>query len=142
MQFTLAYTSRPSIFLPYKTHNRNYHLLFNRSVPKKSVLSVTDSIIATQSFFTIGNILLDDYNGERCGYIFFSTLPIACHGSCIVAYSRKWSKAVNEKRFPLNPFGVSLLLKDKEFHLYHKKNQVSLVVSPNMALKIKENLEV
>lgn len=142
MQFTLPYSPKTSIFLPYKTHNQNYHLLFRRQVPKGTRLSVVTSEITAQTFFHIGSMLLDDYEGERCGFIFFSTFPVVCHGSSIIAYSRQWAKSVNEKRFPLLPFGVSLVLRGGDFHLYHKKNQVSLAVSPNIALKIKENLEV
>lgn len=142
MQFTLPYTSRTSIFLPYTTHQQNYHLLFNRVVPKGSKLSICTSEITAQSFFHIGNLIEGEYDGESCGFIFFSTFPIVCHGSSIIAYSRQWAKSVNDKRFPLLPFGVSLVLRGGDFHLYHKKNQVSLAVSPNIALRIRENLEV
>lgn len=148
MQFNIQFTPRTSIFLPYRTHKHSYHLLFNRVVRKGQLLSVLDSEITTQTFFKIGSVLEgvelggDPTTGERCGFIFHSTLPVECHGSSIISYSRQWAKAVNDKRFPLIPFGVSLVLRGGDFHLYHKKNQVSLAVSPNIALRIRENLEV
>ena len=111
-------------------------------MPKGTTLSVVDSEITAQTFFHIGSLLIGGYTGERCGFIFFSTLPILCQGSSILAYSRQWAKAVNEKRVQIGPFGVTLVLRGNDFHLYHKKNQASLAVSPSIATKIRENLEV
>lgn len=143
MQFELQVRILPYIFFPYKTHNRLYHFIFTEDVKKNTLLSVvTSEDITVQSFFSIGDLRVNGYEGGRCGYIFYSTLPIVCHGSSIIAYSKQWEKAVNEKRFPIQPFGVSLLLKTPAFYLYHQKNKVSLAVSPSIALKIRENLEI
>jgi hypothetical protein len=142
MEFQLPYPSKPNIFLPFHTHGRNYHLLFSERVKMNRKLSVVDSEITAQSFFHIGELREDGYEGTRCGFIFYSPMPVQCHGTSIFSYSKQWARSVNEKRFPLNPFGVALVLKAEYFYLYHKRNQVSLVVSPNMAKKIRDNLEI
>jgi hypothetical protein len=143
MQFQLQVRIRPAIFIPYKTHGRLYHLIFSEDIKKNSLVSVdTSEDVKVQSFFDIGDMRVNGYAGRKCGYIFYSTLPVICHGSCIIAYSKQWEKAVNEKHFPLQPFGVNLSLKAKTFYLYHRRNQVSLAVSPSLAARIRENLEI
>ena len=144
MQFQLEVNARPFIFFPYRTHERQYHVLLTERVPMDSIISVVDSedVKDLPCFFSIGDVKTGGYEGRRCGFIFHTTFPVVCHGSSIMAYSRQWEKAVNEKRFPLQPFWVSLVLRADYFYIYHKKNQVSLLVSPQIASRIRENLEV
>ncbi len=142
MQFQLAFPGRPSIFLPYTTHGRSYHILFSSPVKKEANLSVRDAedFQELQTFFSIGE--MRDDQDVVVGFIFYSNYPIMCYGSGILAYSRQWQKAVNERRFPLSPFGVSLLVRADHFYVYHRKNHVSFIVSPQLAANIKDNLEV
>jgi hypothetical protein len=142
MEFKLHASNRPSVFIPYKTHKNNYHLLFTKEVPKGTVISVNDSEITLDTFFRIGQMTLNGYAGERCGFVFHTPFSVSCHGTCIIAYSKNWANSVNSGRYPIRPFGMALLLRAKYFYIYHKKNQSTLIVNPDIAKHIKENLEI
>jgi len=143
MQFSLDINAQPNIFLPYKTHGRKYHLLFSRRVPKKKIVAVKNcDSIACDTFFHIGEMTQSSYTGEPCGFIFYTTYPVNCQAGSVMAYSRRWAQDINSSKNSLIPFGVELVLKHEFFYLYHKKNHVTLVVNPNLASRIRENLEI
>lgn len=139
MRFVLGITTRPNVFIPYQTHSRNYFLLFHYQVPAKSHLSVVeDTTVTVPSFFDIG---LLSTNGKVCGNIFYTAAATQGYGSSIAAYSKKWAKQINSGSM-VDPSGVSLLIKSPHFYMYHKKNEVTLIVSPCISTHIRENLEI
>jgi hypothetical protein len=144
MQLTLGIRTRPDIFLPFRTRDRQYYLLLSKHIHHDDSLFVQEDEAAQASatFFQIGRLTRDGYDGEPCGHIFYTTYPVTCHGTSLIAYSKVWSQAVNNRRVPIRPFGVALTVKSESFLLYHRRNQVTLVVSPKIAANIKANLEV
>lgn len=143
MQFQLQMNLRPNVFIPYTTHKRNYYLLFYRYTPKKTKLWVTDSnVLKSETFFRVGDLREIDETGPVVGNIFYTPSASTCYGTAIMAYSKAWAKDSNNTSGYSMPSGVMLMTRTPNFYVYHKKNEVTMIVNPILPQNIRSNLEV
>ena len=142
MQFSLQVSLRPNVFVPYSTHGRNYYLLFHKFTPRKTKIWVTDSsVLKSETFFQVGDLHSDTPDGDVIGNIFYTPAASTCYGSAIMAYSKVWAKQANSTKF-VTPVGVNLHVRSKHMFVYHKKNEVTVIVNPSLPASIRFNLEI
>lgn len=139
MKINTGFRMKQEVFTPFRALNRDYHLLFNRTIQAKEDLYVRDDPrIQQDTFFRVGSVHTGSYSGDLCGYAFYTTVSVKCFGVSLVAYSSQWKRRSPQVDQP----GMRLILKSDLLYIYHMTNQATLVVCPTVSRKIRENLEV
>jgi hypothetical protein len=133
--------STPSrVISPHRQGNRLYHLLFRREY--SGPFHVRDATYSLNTMITIGQIYkrVDANKILVVGNIFYTTSPILCGGSFLVAYSGVFREQVT-KSGPKKDFKMDLVLREKLFHVFHEANCATMIVSPSLPKPIQENFE-
>lgn len=126
------------LITPHQIGERTYYVLFHRdNIP--GPFKITNSPYQTNSLLYIGEIKRPD-DDEVIGNIFYTQAHVECEGGFLLAYSGMFKGSLN-KRLPKD-VDMSLVLKTPYMHVFSQKNRATLVVSPMLKTKIKENLEV
>ena len=141
MQLSLKKSFNAGLFTPYKTHDRNYFLLFYaRGIV--GPFFVRDAPLILNTLFSIGEIAQGSADGKVVGNIFYTQSPSRCEGSFALAYSGVFEGIVNTQRFKPKDLEFQLMLKTEHYYVFHKDNAATLLVNPSIKMDIRKNFEV
>lgn len=152
MRFTLSVDMPSYVFVPYSTHDRSYFIMGTEKLVEGDAFSVFDSSdVKVQTFFTVGDLVPHQYEAKvlnkevlvdevRMGVILYTSAPVVCHGTSVVAYSARWASSLRSVK--PEPFGMGLVFRAPYLSIFHQKNSATLVISPTVSNRLKTNLEI
>lgn len=139
MLLDVQFSYNARIITPIKVQDRQYYVLFRRS-QIKGPFSVQNSALQVPNTLVHIADLKPIHQDEVVGNLFFSGANTMCNGGMLLAYSGLFKTSVNF-RTPTD-FSVDLVVNTPDLQVFSQRNKATMVVSPSMKRKIRENLEV